>query len=45
MKFATLAIAASQVAYGLLNTTAGVKASVDLDVIRNAKDAWFDSII
>jgi len=44
-KIAPFAVACTQAVYALANTKSGFKASMDIDVIEQAKDVYFDWII
>ena len=44
-KLATFAVACTQVVYGLASTKSAFKASVNVDVLSQAKDVYFDRLI
>jgi hypothetical protein len=44
-KIATFAVACTQAVYALASTKSAFKASMDIDVIEQAKDVYFDWII
>jgi hypothetical protein len=44
-KLATFAVACTQVVFGLASTKSGFKASIDVDVLAQAKDVYFDNLI
>ena len=44
-KLATFAVACTKEVYGLASTKSAFKASMDIDVIEQAKDVYFDWII
>jgi hypothetical protein len=44
-KLATFVVACTQVVYGLANTKSAFKASMDVDILTQAKDVYFDSLI
>lgn len=44
-KIATFAVACTQAVYALASTKSAFKASVDVDVLSQAKDVYFDKLI
>ena len=44
-KLTTFVVACTQVVFGLANTKSAFKASVDISVLTQAKDVYFDSLL